>query len=446
MLKQSLEEYLVPVPEAQLVSHLEAFQARLCVELSVPASLLYIADATQNNLYKFEVGAGLAHLPSPDVFRTGEGFFGQAVLEKRPLTERLAGSALGNPAASALVDIPEVQIHAIPLIYQEQVEGLWCVAADKDILSILSESYWEDLLYKWAAYLQSIRSRRYIQALLEQSQVQNQELITREEELRQNLEELAVTQEEMRRAQQLLAHQSERQNFIIDLFTIMAPALTTNFASLSRIFLAQTVQYFHAEAGALLSMEGQVWRPLFFWRSKKSDTDFPSIWHIPTSITEALNQTRQPACYSGGDLGIPADKHYWLLLPYYTTQGVGGLLALAFEAPYPLETENHKDLLHIPIAYFTAYERTQRAVSSVENLLNLIAQVSNGQLSTLPTDTPAESLPWLTEIPLVQRETYLAAFREAVEAGQPFWIPPEEISQKELIVLSDRVLHRLKWQ
>lgn len=442
---KSLEALLVPVADSELPALLEAFQARACAALGTAASILYIGDAIDSALYHFEVGSGLARTPEPAHFRSEEGFLGQVVKEKRILSERFPGSVWGDPATSALIELPEVRIFAIPLIYQEQVEGVWCIAAERDIIPILKQTEWQDLLYKWAAYIQSVRSRRYIQSLLEQSQVQNQELITREEELRQNLEELAVTQEEMRRAQQLLARQSERQNFIIDLFTLMATADQGNLRSLSRIFLAQTVQYFHAARAAALLRNDSEWNLLSKWSGKKEDAADLSNWHIPSAIVEALDHTRQAACYFAAEMGLDADTHYWLLLPYYTVKGLTGIIGLGFREPFPLETEGHKDLLHIPIAYFSAYERVQKSNADTQAALQLIAEASEAQVSMAPIDTPLETLPWLSEIPLVQRESYIAALQHGIKQQSPLWIPPAEVTRKEMIVITDKVLYRMKW-
>lgn len=442
---QELGEILVPVPDNDLPALLEAFQAQLCATIGAAASLLYVADATEPELYAFEVGSGLAGTPSPTRFRKGEGFLGQVVKEKRMLSERFPSDVWGEPATSALMEIPEVHIYAVPLIYQDQVEGVWCIASEKDLAPLLADTDWRDLQYKWAAYIQSFRSRRYIQSLLEQSQVQNQELITREEELRQNLEELAVTQEEMRRAQHLLAHQSERQNFIIDLFTIMATAHQANFRSLSKIFLAQTVQYFHAQAGVALLREGDTWVRLAAWAGKKDADTFPKVWHIPPIITETLSNSRNITSYSARELGIESDASYWLLLPYYTVNGLAGIVALSFPDPYPVESEGHKDLLHIPIAYFTAHERVTEADKATQAAIEVIARASEAQISIEPLATPLETLPWLSEIPMVQREHYISALREAINSQTLFWIPPAEISPKELVIIGETTFRRMKW-
>lgn len=440
-----LGELLVPISDKDVPVLLETFQAHLCSTIGAAASILYIADATDAELYAFEVGSGLAGPPTPTRFRKGEGFLGQVVKEKRILYERFPSDVWGEPATSALIEVPEINIYAVPLIYQEQVEGVWCIAADKDLEPLLKTTDWQELQYKWAAYIHSLRSRRYIQSLLEQSQVQNQELITREEELRQNLEELAVTQEEMRRAQQLLAQQSERQTFIIDLFTLMAAADQGNFRSLSRIFLAQTVQYFHAEMGVALLRNDSEWNLLFKWSGKKDAPESLSDWHIPSIISEAFEHKRQPACYFAAEVGLEADNRYWLLLPYYTVKGLAGLIGLAFSEPFPIETEGHNDLMHIPIAYFSAYERVQKSITATQATLQLIAEASEAQTSTVPIEAPLETLPWLSEIPLVQRETYIAALREGMKQQRPFWVPPTEVARKEIIFITDKLLYRLKW-
>ncbi|MCS7297626.1 MAG: hypothetical protein NZ611_05375 [Bacteroidia bacterium] len=447
---EGIEGLLVPVSEAELPMVLESLQARLCAVLSASASLLYVADALDPTLYRFEVGASLARKPIPEYFRSGEGFLGQVVKEKSPFVERFPTSLFGELASSALVEVSEITIVAIPLLYQDQVEGLWCIAAPELVIDTFKHPHWQDVLYKWAAYLQSIRSRRSIQTLLEQSQVQNQELITREEELRQNLEELAVTQEEMRRAQQLLARQSERQNFIIDLFTLMAAANPANLRSLSRIFLAQLLQYFRAKVAAVLLREENRWKALFTWTTKDVGFAFPSAgWEISPSLMAALEAARQPTSSSTAELGLlPDQSYYWLILPYYTVQGLQGLIVLAFSEPYPLMEEGGrggKDLLHIPIAYFSAYERVREGSTTTQAALELIAQVSGAQSAVESIETPLEELSWLNDIPLVQREAYISALKEAIHRQVSLWTPPTQIASRELVVIGDKYLYRLRW-
>lgn len=333
---EPLDSLLVPVPEEKVKEVLEVVQARLCAHLHAGASLLYIGDAIDPELYVFETGAGVVEPPIPTKFSIGEGFLGQVVKEKRPLSERVSTQMLGHSVSTALLQNTEIFISAIPLLYQEQVEGVWCIASEGDILSTLAEPTWQDFLYKWAAYLQTLRSRRYIQSLLEKTQIQNQELITREEELRQNLEELAVTQEEMRRAQQLLSKQRDSQNFIIDLFTLMAAAVPHNLRSISRIFLAQLSQYFHGEGAALLYHTDKGWHTLFSWSSKRAGISFPTQWNIPSAILEGLERSRQAGCYSAADLGIEGDKNYWLVIPYFTPTGLSGMTLMAFSEPFAM--------------------------------------------------------------------------------------------------------------
>ncbi|MCX7651478.1 MAG: hypothetical protein N2200_01220 [Bacteroidia bacterium] len=441
----ALDGLLVPVPEERLQDVLETIQAKLCTNLNAGASLLYICDAVNHELYIYETGSGISGAPIPERFTSEEGFLGQVVKERRALSERFSTKSLGNLVSSSLIQDTEINISAVPLLYQDQVEGVWCIASEGDVLSTLSQPVWQDFLYKWAAYLQSIRSRRYIQALLEKSQVQNQELITREEELRQNLEELAVTQEEMHRAQQLLAKQTDNQNFVIDLFTLMAAAIPANLRSLSRIFLAQLTQYFHGEGSVILFREDTHWRTLFSWIGKKSNLSFPADWSLPPSTEVGLEQSRKAGCYSASDLGLSQDEHYWVIIPYYTSTGLTGLILIAFLEPFPITAYDSKSFLHIGIAYFTAYERVMQTVKATLEDIEMIAKASQAQVSIADINAPIESLPWLTEIPLVQRESYIASLKEALQKEIPLWLPPESVATKELLIINDQFLQRMKW-
>ncbi|MCX7980256.1 MAG: hypothetical protein N3A68_04310 [Bacteroidia bacterium] len=445
---QALEEYLVPVPEEALKVLFEGLQERLCAQLRVPVSLLYIGDPTEKDLYRFEASAGLSGEPTPAAFRIGEGFLGQAIQEKKPLTQTLPAELLGTRTLSPLVEVEETTLIAIPLIYQDSVEGLWVLAAPQEsLLDTLSTSEWKDFLYRWAAYLQSVRSRRYIQALLEQSQIQNQELISREEELRQNLEELAVTQEEMRRTQQLLAEKTRWQDFVIDLFTLLTGTSNARFSSTARIFLAQLGQYVNATATIAVKITEKVGHTLYSWTSRKIAFTPPEEWPLPETLLETLWSSRNCTTLSSQELNLTEGPPFWIVAPYFLPQGVGGLLLIGYPEPVPLEAEAARAFLHAAIGLFSSYERVLANYAIKHLIMEKVAQLTRASLQEVPRKLIEKGdIPWLSELPLVQRELYAEALQKALRENLSVWLAPAEIASKEIVLFLGPSILRVKWE
>lgn len=442
-----LEEFLVLVPEPDVKVVLERLQAHACLLLNSLGSLLYVADATDDQKFHFEAGSGLTRQPNPSTFEEGEGFLGEAIQSQRILSLTLPSHQLHEPVLSAILEVPQLQFLAVPLVYQGKVQGLWVVASgDSQVATTLQQPNWKEFLFKWAAYLQSLRSRRYIQALLEQSQIQNQELISREEELRQNLEELAVTQEEMRRAQQLLSKQAQYRHFLIDLFVIMAGANIFRFNSISKIFLGQIGQFMEAKALGVFKAEPHSWRNIAFWKSKKTAHSLPLSWTPPPTLQETLEKERKCLSSSAAELYLEESLPFWIVAPYFVPKGLGGVMLLGYDHPKPLDQEEQNLLLHACIGFFASLEQVEHTYASIYRILQAIAEKAHFRIQTMDLSTAEEeSIPWLDEIPLVQRELYQEAFRRAIEERQHIWHPPQEIASDELCLFMYPYCLRLTW-
>ncbi len=444
---QELEDFLVPVLEEELPFLWQRLLEHLSRLLQAPASLLYLADPTGYTHFRYEAGVGLAHSPQPTAFTRGEGFLGQAVYEKAVLVQTFPAAVLGASWLSALVEVEEVSLVAIPLLYQGQVEGLWVLASTAPKApSLLQEADWKAFLEKWAAYLHSLRSRRYIQALLEQTQVQNQELLTREEELRQNLEELAVTQEEMRRAQQLLAERARWQEFAIDLFALMAgSAVPARFDSVARIFLAQLGQYVGAQASAALLPTEESITLLYSWKPRKSEFEPPARWALSDHLLATLNSQRACTTATPREVGLTAGPAHWVLAPYFTPKGLEGLLAVGFAETAPLEPEAARAYNWLAIAFFSAYERIRTQIAQYTRLIQAIAHLTGASLQKVDLSRFPEKLPWTP--PEADQTAYWESFQKALENREAFWVPPSEHSPaRELVILRGKeTALRLTW-
>lgn len=424
MSQKELEDYLIPVSEEEFPLLMQRLLEEICAREGWPIAMLYMADAEEPSLFRYEAGSGLNNKPHLAAFRMEEGLLGQAAAERRFLQEKLPAQQLINPVLSALIELDAVYIGALPLLFQGEVQAVLVLASTTDSQPHLSTDIWKDFLPKWGAYLQSARAHRQIQALLEKTQIQNQELASREEELRQNLEELAVTQEEMRRTQNLMAERTRWQELIIDLFTMTASS--TQFTpSLQRIFLAQVSRYIGAKAGAALWLrqESNLIMPIALWAPQRENFSWPETWVLNPTFLEGLVQSRRSQSVLSAELLKEAPDSLppaWLVGPYYDVKGLRGLLLFGFQEPQPLSDTLESALRSIAIAFFSAIERIHR-LSTIEipKMLQEIAQRSKAQLTYVPQEAlPAGELPWLAELAPQARSDYLNKLLERIGKGE----------------------------
>lgn len=434
---KELSMYLIPVEEEQFRPLQTQLLQRLCQVHRLPAAILYLSDAEEGSRFQYEASSGLSADPTPQVFRPGEGLLGQAALEKRLLTERILAHRLLSPTLSPLVELDAVFLHAIPLLYQDQVQALLVLVAGESTDTLMESLDWREFLSEWGAYLQSVRSRRYIQTLLEKTQIQNQELATREEELRQNLEELSVTQEEMRRTQELLTERSRWQELVIDLFALTASVTAFEGSGLMRIFLAQASRFMEAQGGLALwkDPDKDTYRLVTQWVSKSQSALWPESWSFQESFLERLEKERKAVSAVSQEIlseGEPALSG-WFVAPYFEAQGLRGLLLFGFLEVQPLRPEVESALRSLAIAFFSAIERSHKAFSrDFPAFAGAIAKIVGGQVTFLPTEAVQKGdIPWLQEVPLVQREAYLSALQTALTKGG-LWHPPADIPVREV--------------
>jgi len=434
---KELSTYLIPVEEEQFRPLQTQLLQRLCQVHRLPAAILYLSDAEEGSRFQYEASSGLSADPTPQAFRPGEGLLGQAALEKRPLTERIPTHRLLSPTLSPLVELDAVFLHAIPLLYQDQVQALLVLVAGESTDTLIESPDWREFLSEWGAYLQSVRSRRYIQTLLEKTQIQNQELATREEELRQNLEELSVTQEEMRRTQELLTERSRWQELVIDLFALTASATAFEGSNLMRIFLAQASRFMEAQGGLALwkDPDKDTYRLVAQWVPKSLSLLWPESWSFQQPLLERLENERKAVSavsqeiLSEGEPALPG----WFVAPYFEVQGLQGLLLFGFLEVQPLRPEVESALRSLAIALFSAIERSHRAFSrDFPALVGALAEIVSGQVIFLPKEAVDKGdIPWLQEVPLVQRDAYLSALQSMLTKGG-IWHPPADIPVREV--------------
>ncbi len=436
---KKLTDYLIPVEEEAFAPLQTQLLQRICQTYSLPAAILYLADAQEGGQFRYEAGSGFSGRPTPEAFGVGEDLLGQAVLEKRVLSERIHAHSLIEPTVSTLIDLEAVFWYAIPLLYQDQVQGVLVLIASEDKTAQWEASDWREFTSEWGAYLQSVRSRRYIQALLEKTQLQNQELASREEELRQNLEELSVTQEEMRRAQDLLTERTRWQELVIDLFSLTSSATIFEGTSLMRIFLAQAGHFMEAAGALSLWREGDTIRVITEWASKSLSQFWPETWQLHPALIERLEKERKAVSVTVHELlveGAPTLSG-WYVGPFYDAQGLRGLLLFGFPETQPLPNEVESALRSMAIAFFSAIERFNKSFSNeLPNILKALSGLVGGEVAFLSAEAiKGGDIPWLNTIPLVQREAYLSAIRSVMEKGG-IWKPPSDIPLREIGLVS----------
>lgn len=444
---RNITELLLPVPETELKPLLTRFQEQLCKFFQLPASLLYIADSMDSTHFHYEAAAGFAQEPSPKEFREGEGFLGQAVKEKRPLPQSLTEELLHGSPLSALVEVERVTLFAIPLIYQNHVEGLWILASDNpNLLDTLQSSEAQEFLYQTAVYLQSVRARRSVQSLLEQSQLQNQELISREEELRQNLEELWVTQEEMRRAQKLLEERTHWQAVYTELKTLLENVATsTELHPITQQFAEKLGRHLGVQAVDVEVLTPDGPESVAHWSAADS-SPFPEGWRFSAALPEASEQfTLLP--FSASELHLSPEPESWLLVPGYFSGELLGFLLIGgtpeILTPTEVRAKFYQDTAQ---AFVNTYRRTLRVNRIAKDFYTAMGQASKAKVSTASrASLKTGNLPWLSEIPAAHQAEYVESLRKTAEEGQIYWIPPMETGAREMVTLTTDQLFRIVW-
>ena len=137
-----------------------------------------------------------------------QGLVGQVFLEKAPLyLEQMPKEYLR--ISSGLGDASPSNVLLIPLIADQKNYGVMEIASFSHILPH-QVKFIENISQSIALTINTVRINEKTKILLEESQRQGEQLKSQEEEMRQNVEELATTQEEMQRRQTELESQNRR--------------------------------------------------------------------------------------------------------------------------------------------------------------------------------------------------------------------------------------------
>jgi PAS domain S-box-containing protein len=144
----------------------------------------------------------------------GQGLLGQCFLEKEtalftniPKNYITITSGLGESTPGFLM--------MVPIKYNKDVIGIIEVAAFRQLQPFQVE-FVEKIAETLASVTLNLRNTQRVDQLLQESEVKAKKLQDQEEDLRQNIETLQITQEDMRRNQLELDRQSRLMKFIID--------------------------------------------------------------------------------------------------------------------------------------------------------------------------------------------------------------------------------------
>jgi PAS domain S-box-containing protein len=170
-------------------------------------ALIQVIRGLQASLYLYDENTGHFLLigkyacppETPEKIVPGFGLAGQAVKTGQPIVlNEGSGFRALNPTSLSMIEAQSLLI--LPLTYNDEVEGLLEITSlrpytdtDLHLLKVLGEGL--------GSSLNTIRSQSKIQRLYHEAQEKSEALVAQEEELRQNLEELQATQDQMRLAQ-----------------------------------------------------------------------------------------------------------------------------------------------------------------------------------------------------------------------------------------------------
>ncbi|MGQ9863045.1 MAG: hypothetical protein ACUVRD_00970 [Bacteroidia bacterium] len=355
--------YVEKSPSSTPQETLKEFLAQLTQELKILQAGVYLRDPSPDSkAYTWYTGIG-TDTPTPQTFDEDNHLLGEVLKSKEPLS--LQAHPLFPPAETGALSLSTLHVKLIPLLYAGESQGLLA-------LSSLSEMPDDDLkpyVANVAAYLQDTRSKLFIQSLLENLQLQNQELISREEELRQNLEELSATQEGMQQTQKILDQRTRLQKFVIDTFILMASATEKNFYSLLRIALSQIARFFDLKLiWPLVYAEGKLHTQII-WKDGKSKSLIGQNqgMPLPDDLT-ALLESQDP-------LRLESINDYQdkvSIFPYRTPIGLWGILVV--DGDKIEDPEIKTTFQNLTLALFTAYERTieihRNTIESIHDYLS----------------------------------------------------------------------------
>ncbi len=177
--------------------------------LDAPVGALFVADDDG----RLQRTAGYAYTPprpEDGGFAPGEGLVGQAALDKKPLLLRqVPADHVNLTIDSGLGASPADTILVFPFSWADEVMGVVEFGTNRDFTE-LEIGFLKRVGEAIAINIHTAQSRRRVQLLLEETQLQSAELQSQQEELKVSNEELEEQGEELRAANEELEEKTER--------------------------------------------------------------------------------------------------------------------------------------------------------------------------------------------------------------------------------------------
>ncbi|MEK7990359.1 MAG: CHASE3 domain-containing protein [Thiotrichaceae bacterium] len=145
-----------------------------------------------------------------NTIQIGDGIVGQAAYEKKSFTINHSPKDYIN-IQSSLGEAAPTEILVIPFLYESEVKGV-IELASLTVFTDVQLEFLAQIMPSVAIAINTAESRTKMQALLEQSQAQSEELISQQEQMQQTNEELQAQTEELRsQTEQMQSQQEELQ-------------------------------------------------------------------------------------------------------------------------------------------------------------------------------------------------------------------------------------------
>lgn len=183
----------------------QIFVSELVKYLTISQASLYLLNQDIHAQKELELKAWFAydsHKNRKNTIQIGEGLIGETYQENRTLyLENLPSDYLH--IGSALGSAKPVSLLFVPLKISEERIGILELAAFKTLKKHEIE-FVEKVCENITSSIISVQNTSRTRSLLEESQMQREAVLAQEEEMRQNVEELQATQEEMERKEKII--------------------------------------------------------------------------------------------------------------------------------------------------------------------------------------------------------------------------------------------------
>jgi signal transduction histidine kinase/CheY-like chemotaxis protein/methyl-accepting chemotaxis protein len=167
------------------------------IEAQVGLFYLLIESNSVNSTASLKRLASYAYTASdnrPTAFLVGEGLVGQAALEQKPICFSRRLEECVHVIQSGLADVLPNHVQLIPFFYENAVKGVIEIGSS-EALTETRQAFLQQVMSSIGIAVNTAESRAQMQALLQQSQRQTEELQSQSEELQSQQEELQQVNE-----------------------------------------------------------------------------------------------------------------------------------------------------------------------------------------------------------------------------------------------------------